>query len=365
MDQPLNQNNIENRIGRVICEAISEGLEIMKPENIEDVNRAIQDLYAKYIKEISKRSRKVNPYADNSIHVGGQWRGMYIYVTVDDSQFKDNSTPRYHGSYRHRAGEDDDVYKSIWVTINHLGMKDYPTFREILMHEMSHYLDDKRGRIGNDESGARYILNYVVNDKTYIGDILYRLWTETERNAYSTKVLYGSPDKYKEYLQSLSDEIDKIESFQDNNANVIHIWRRIGAILFPSKVRPNTPWMTIRDMFVKKSRFLLSKMGEKYRQRYAQHVNRQDINPNMKDLEYRGKHYDDMKKASEQCYYYIIRDKDLSQFSENLKQQGIRLNKQAVKNIWKEELKKIIKAFEGESDMVDKVNRMKQQLSEI
>lgn len=361
----MNQLTItESQLEHIIKESILEAFEVLKPENIGDANKALQDLYAKYLSEMKKRPTRKIPYT-GAINIGTQWKGMTIYLDVDDSHFKDNSTPRYDGGYvRHN----DSVY--ITVTINHIGMKDYPTFREIMLHEMTHHFDNKRGRLGDEEKGARYLLNYVLDSNTMIGNILYRLWSETERNAYSTKVLYGGPEKYKDYIEVLRKQIDSIESYDKVNDNIIHIWQRVGAKLFADKIKPNTPWQTIRDMFVKKSRWFLQKFEEKCRQRYAQYYNNQEINPDMKALEYRGLHYDDMKKAEEIVWNKVLFGKSFDEFYNSLQQDKIKINKTNAKSIYYKCMQQVLHSLEGDrkdfgEKFQDRINWMKDELSKV
>lgn len=343
----ISENPILDIIAETIVHSIYEGLEVMKDENIKEANEAIQDLYTQFIRDFKKNKKNIFM----PIHVHTMWKGMYVYLTVDNSEFKATDVPQYRGYY---ASKGANHYTSINVTVNYIAMQDYPTFREIIFHEMTHHFDDKRGRIPAD--GADYVLTYITGTDTMVGDIIYRLWVPTERNAYSTKVLDDTPERYKAYINKLSDQIDRIATYEPTD-NTENFWKRIGDKLFKGQIKPNTPWTTIRDMFVKKSRVLLSKFEKKCQQRYGQHYANQEITPNMKDLQFKGNHYEDLKTADSIAYTYSLMMRPYEEFVEDLQSKGVKLSNKVMTQIYQKHLRKLIEMV---SD--DDTPKMKQRL---
>lgn len=357
-----NSKNINNNILEVITETIVdfiyEGLEIMKPEHIQSANTAIQDLYTQFLRDFKKNRKNIFM----SIHVHTTWRGMHVYLTVNNSEFKVTDKPQYRGYYSTRRGGGIDI-TSITVTVNYATMQDYPTFREILFHEMTHHLDDVNHGTVSAGEGSTYVLNYIADSSTVVGDIIYRLWIPTERNAYSTKVLDTTPERYKSYIEELRNKIERIATYEPTE-NTEGFWKLIGKQLFKNQIKPNTPWTTIRNLFVKRSRDLLAKFEKKCQQRFGQHYGNQELAPDMKKLQFQGNHYDDLKKAKEWAYNYVMFKKPYQEYVDCLKNNNVKLSNKVMTQLYQEELHHLINLFNKEKDNMyaDIVDWAKSQL---
>lgn len=319
----------KKRLKSLIKEHIEEALEALKGENASQNTEVINDLYSQYLKEFKKIPPKLrnNPYYDKSIHLSAKWNEMYIRVHVTDKDFKDNTKPAYDGAFIKNS-----FGNSIDISINFCGIQDYNTFREIVLHEMTHYYDDARRPLSTTK-GADYLIRDYLNGGI-IRNIIYRLWIPTERNAYTTKVLDNSPERYKNYIQSLQNQIQKIADKNDYDDEQIEMWYTIGHELFPNKISTNTSWQSIKNYFVKKSYFLLSKFEEKCIQRYGKYINDDSINPDMKEITYNANHYDDIKIANERALYFLIKNKSFDEYFNYLQEKGIKISKTRAKKIF-------------------------------
>jgi hypothetical protein len=103
-----------------------------------------------------------------------------------------------------------------------------------------------------------------------VNDILYRLWSRTERNAYVT-ISYQNMKNCYEYIKMLEDEINEIE--QSNTEENALCWIELHKVLYYcNEIKSLKPHINFdsdisinrcRKYFIKKSRYLLNKFSKK------------------------------------------------------------------------------------------------------
>ena len=215
-------------------------------------------------------------------------------------------------------------------------MQNYYLFRSVLLHEFTHVIDSNRRKNDINNRGW-YRMEDKFENTNLITDIIYRLWTPTERNAY-TSFSYDKDSKYmKDYIIILKDDIDKIES--DKVPNITDdYWREIAGYLFPERLKPNTPIDAIKRYFIKKSRYLLQRFIQKCWQRHGQHYNDKNIIPDMNDMNYCAKNnevysllYNDLSWNYWELFYGGQRFGD---WFKKQKRNFPRLTKKLAKYVW-------------------------------
>lgn len=130
-------------------------------------------------------------------------------------------------------------------------------------HEVTHYLDKARERGIGKELYKNYGDNYIQNDKNdqfvkAVNEILYRLWDESEMNAYLSQAVYSGGDikedikNINKYYTYVNNQIAIIETKTTKNENAI--WQKI-AQQVKSKSIVNTA--SFKQWFIKQSKIKL------------------------------------------------------------------------------------------------------------
>ena len=190
-----------------------------------------------------------------------------------------------------------------WSNVLIIYVETKPNFynvKAMISHELTHKIDDKREKENRNKffrknssknykpimgrnfypKGSGYETvksNCPINE--YINNILYRLWSKTERNAYISNSYLGM-DFCNEYINSLKDEIDKIE--ESNIEDNIDCWVELHKVLYYNNeiknIRPDSyvdglgkhnvydtdiSLNRCKKYFIKKSRYLLEIFSKK------------------------------------------------------------------------------------------------------
>ena len=135
-----------------------------------------------------------------------------------------------------------------------------------LYHEITHAIDaNNKMRLGK-RIGYKYGGNYIkLNVRSAscdaINDILYKLWTYSERNAYQSHALFGI--KYCEsFLKEIKEKIDYLNTHENKNEDIIYTelrnrlaakWDRGEASYIGNKRVLNSSWRSFKRFFIKKS----------------------------------------------------------------------------------------------------------------
>ena len=135
-----------------------------------------------------------------------------------------------------------------------------------LYHEITHALDARLERTLEKNIGYHFGSNYIrLNGRRSatceaVNNILYRLWTFTERNAYQSHSMFGI--KFcQTYINELKDDIDYLATHTNKNEDVI--FNDLKNELSRSNRLKNSNWKTFKRHFIKKSYDLLDKFSRK------------------------------------------------------------------------------------------------------
>ena len=317
---------LKNKIKKFVCEAF----EVLNDRNRQYNLDTIENLYVKLLFQFKKNKKDIN----KDIRASQEWRsGMRLFAHVEHNTFASNDKPLYNGYFY-------DKTKSIVITMNYATFLNFDTFRSVFLHEMTHYYDNDRKSVDWSHDSAYFLINNYVSTDGILGDIIYRLWSPTERNAYTTKVTEQSPEIYKNYIETLSKQINTLDDFQyDDNEKTEKLWKLIGKNLFPNKIKPNTPWQSIKNYFVNSSRVLLNKFERKCKQRYAYYKNNNNFQSNMKDLNFRANNFKDYNEAIK-CAASCAFDKvPVEEFYNKLIEKNIKLSKKRAIEVYLKTIK--------------------------
>jgi len=134
-----------------------------------------------------------------------------------------------------------------------------------LYHEITHALDARmEEKLGRD-IGYHYGENYIrLNVKSatcdVVNNILYRLWTFTERNAYQSEALFGI-NFCQSYIKELEEDIHYLETHVNKNEDII--FNELKERLARSNRLAHSNWMAFKRYFIRKSYALLEKFSTK------------------------------------------------------------------------------------------------------
>ena len=146
-----------------------------------------------------------------------------------------------------------------------------------LYHEITHAIDARNEEQLKQKIGYHYGENYIsltrVKSKTceIVNNILYRLWTFTERNAYQSHSLFGI-DYCKDYLNDILRDIQYLETHTNKNEDIIFNelrdrlskkWELNGYSYKGNKRVLNSNWKAFKRFFIKKSYALFEKFSKK------------------------------------------------------------------------------------------------------
>lgn len=174
-----------------------------------------------------------------------------------------------------------------WCGVYHRNAKDIVlnlggriTARNVLSglyHEITHAIDAKNEEQLKQKVGYYYGENYIslsrVRSTTceIVNNILYRLWTFTERNAYQSHSLFGI-DYCKGYLNDILRDIQYLETHTNKNEDIIFNelrdrlskkWESNGYSYKGNKRVLNSNWKAFKRFFIKKSYALFEKFSKK------------------------------------------------------------------------------------------------------
>lgn len=324
---------------------VSEKLEVLDKNNAKEANDMVRKMYIDYLakyKPMLKRKSGIEEITIGPYH----FKGCMVLIYVDDSQWPDSKDkPCYRGGFRNYS----DTQQFIDITFNNAAMKTFYDFRTALLHEFTHLLDSNRDKTSVDQGW--YTMTGRFKNTNPITDIIYRLWTNTERNAYTTYSFSKDSSKMKEYLVSLEKKINDIEQYKDNGS-LDSYWREVADYLFPDKVKPNTPVSAIKNYFIKKSRHLLEVFKKKCWQRHGQHYDDPNVTPDMKDLNYAA----DNKKMIDalsstflfDCLKMVKDGRTFDDWFQEKKAKYGRLTKKLAKYVWDREIPPIAQFLESD-----------------
>ena len=256
----MGEGKLRNLIRSTIVETIQERFEVLKDDKIEGF---IHSLYKRCANEIERCINLHLPKKKiiiNDTYSRGRYDDTAIEIIVDMTLPQNGTICNGHWNWL------DD---SIQLTFNAGGAYNLEYFRNSILHEFTHKCD--MNHFPTNWSGyysPEYDAN-AVGKGNPINDIIYRLWTLTERNAYTTIAYSYDTKRLNSYIQRLQNEIKNIELQPDKYANP-HVWTvYVGKYLF-GKNYSEKDWEIVVDKFVSKSRQLLRKFKEKAMQRHGQ-----------------------------------------------------------------------------------------------
>ena len=165
-----------------------------------------------------------------------------------------------------------------YITVNLFGNITVRDIYNALYHEVTHEFDrsieddlgDRIGYIFGDD----YIKDVIdPNIKKCLNEILYRLWSATERNAYRAQAVEGI-DYCERYLGGLKYMIDYLASHESEQDEFIYSRLRDvlssargdrynGEYYGGNKRRLSSSWRSFKRSFIKKSYALLAKFSKK------------------------------------------------------------------------------------------------------
>lgn len=174
----------------------------------------------------------------------------------------------WHGTY-HRKDKD--------IVLNLYGKITAESVLSGLYHEITHAIDARNEEQLKRKVGYHYGRNYIqltrVRSTTcdVVNNILYRLWTFTERNAYQSHALFGV--KYcQNFLDSLLGDIQYLETHTNKNEDIIfnelrnrlsEKWDRNGYSYKGNKRALGLNWKAFKRFFIKRSHALFEKFSKK------------------------------------------------------------------------------------------------------
>ena len=318
----------ESKLKSIIKKSIQETLEVWKDNELD---KLVQDIIA-YFKYHKKEILKEMPYNENNpYHVNNfVYKGIEVKVFVFYSEKR-----KTYGEYVDNLSGD----KHINMFFNITEIEDKKVVYNMISHELTHFMDYKRN-YDTDSQSKGYLadVEYDRGYKDVIENIIYRLWNTTERNAYTATVV--DYDYFKDYVKRLKDNIEFINDKANPDNVELERWQSIAKRLFPSYVKPNTPWEKYKNIFIKKSQFLLNKFYKKGLQRFGAWNNRTNNIVTDTDIDNRIKQYkfnDKLNKLIPNYFYKMYKYyKNNGDFDSWYKEYGLpkRLNKSFLKNEW-------------------------------
>ena len=135
-----------------------------------------------------------------------------------------------------------------------------------LYHEITHALDaimeERLGKKIGFHYGESYIGLIGVRSTTcdVVNNILYRLWTFTERNAYQSHAIFGI-NFCQSYIKELKEDIDYLATHTNKNEDII--FNELRNRLSKNKRLGRSNWKAFKRHFIKKSYALLEKFSNK------------------------------------------------------------------------------------------------------
>lgn len=341
----MSENNVhltESSLRKLVRENISrilgENYQFLQDPSAEETVKKIYIDYLSQYRKLAKAKKEVGPIYVSNFY----WKGCTLMVTIDDRQFKDNSEIRYHGYFK---GGD---FPMISLTFNQLAMADYYTFRAAFLHEMTHVLDAENKGLSRNQGW--YKMSHAFQNNNPVADIIYRLWTTTERNAYTTYAYEPTAANYKNYIARLSDKIDQVEKSDIPLA----YWKSIAEYIFPGQFKENTSAEAIKNFFVKKSRFLLSKFAKKCQQRHERSQTDPNLSADWNDMYYQADNHERIKKLTEfffnDIYRLVKNDGDFNTWFQEKKAKDKKLTKKLAKYVWDKEFPKTINSLKDDPE---------------
>lgn len=251
----LHEERLYNLIRSTIVETLQEKFEVLKDENIEGF---IQNLYNQCATQIERCITLKLPKKE--IRINDTYDDTCIEIVVDMTLPQNGTICNGHWNW---------LEDSIELIFNAGGAYDYEYFRNSLLHEFTHKCDMNHFPVNWSGYYSPEYDAKAVGKGNPINDIIYRLWTPTERNAYTTIAYSSNTKRLHSYIQNLQNKITNIELQPDRYANP-RIWTAyVGKSLF-GKNYSEKDWEIVVDKFVNKSRQLLRKFKDKALQRHGQ-----------------------------------------------------------------------------------------------
>lgn len=216
-----------------------------RDKNVRDlVNKIYNDLQPYINKKTVKKTYQYQLNGQNSI------------IEVNYKPNKKES--KWNGSY---------YWNSNQIIIFFEGNITPQTVSTAVHHEVTHYLDKARERGVGKELYKNYGDNFIKGKdifSEYINEILYRLWDDSEMNAYLSQAAYSGGDikndikDINDYCNYIKLRIDYIE--KNTSKNEIAIWQQVAN---QTKSNSNISPQVFKQWFIKQSRFKLDKFKKK------------------------------------------------------------------------------------------------------
>lgn len=340
----LDETVLRNIVRNTIKEALKEKFEVLKDNEAEDMCRRIYKNYLikrQYNDKLPKSKKEdIITVHDWYSPKGNQKITTAVSVNVNLSDTTEENV--YNG---HLNPNTNDIY----LMFNEYSMRKYETFRNVILHELTHVFD--REHYDNEKGFYHYSLyNDLRNNiNNPISSIIYRLWTPTERNAYTTYAYGKNLDSVKEYINMLETQINALDQNPLRYAKS-PFWIHVAKMLLNKKYSSEDQWELAKDNFIKKSRMLLDRFKKKAYQRFGQHQDGyEDYQPDMKDVKFQASNYEMIDKLSDtfmlELFRLIKSDGDFKDWAAMKKQENPRLTNKLLKFIWDREFNKCMKTF--------------------
>lgn len=343
-DIKLDETVLRNIVRNTIKEALEEKFEVLKNNEAEDVCRRLYKSYLikkQYNEKLAKSKRKeIITIKDSYLPKDNNSVAASISINVELND------PIQEVKYN---GHLDPNRNMIFLTFNEFAMRDYETFRNVVFHELTHLLDNQHYR---NETGFYHwgLYNDLRgNTNNPIANIIYRLWTPTERNAYTTYAYSKNLDFLNDYIKTLEKQINLLDQQPLNYAKP-PFWLHVAKILLNKKYNNTEQWVLAKDNFVKKSRMLLDRFKKKAYQRFGQHHDDYQVyQPDMRDVKFQANNYNMIDKLSDSFMFDLFKliksDGDFKDWVAIKKQENPRLTNKLLKFIWDREFPKMLKVF--------------------
>lgn len=233
---------------KIVDKSLTESKSLLKEYMASWRDKNVRDLVSKIYNELQpyinkKTFKKAYQY---------QLNGKNSIIEVHYNPNKKQS--QWNGSY---------YWDSNMIILSFEGNITPQTVSTAVHHEVTHYLDKARERGIGKELYKNYGDNYIQNDKNdqfvkAVNEILYRLWDESEMNAYLSQAVYSGGDikedikNINKYYTYVNNQIAIIETKTTKNENAI--WQKI-AQQVKSKSIVNTA--SFKQWFIKQSKIKL------------------------------------------------------------------------------------------------------------
>lgn len=134
---------------------------------------------------------------------------------------------------------------------------DYDMMFNICLHELEHSMDKETVFLTKNHAFTNLGVKLKFNDDKYInaiGDIIYKLWNYTERNAWAINAMNYDDGGLDGYCKMLEEQINLAEECPGTNINV---WGKVRRLYNkPRKARQGT-YEDVKVHFIKQSRLRL------------------------------------------------------------------------------------------------------------